>query len=251
MIALKRGVLCRALAWGAFLSFATPLVAAEVVGRVVDWGARVQLVTPLAAEVAEADCREGSRVAAGAVLYRLEDAPWRAEVNAAEMARQHAELLWREAQHEMERVEELYADGLIAEHERQQARIALAEARGRLEDARARYLKAQQRLGWTVIRAPVSGEVLRCLAQVGETVDGRWRAVVLAEMGVGRQREAAVLLEGGRLALGAEVKVQTEGRRYPGRVVAVRPREDGKVWLQVRFEPETALNIGDEVVIRW
>ncbi|GEM_PF-5679871 len=244
----------RWVSWGFLVCLAlasVPLQAQETSGRVVDWGERLRVSTPLTGTIAESACEEGRYLQAGALLYRLEDRPWRAELTAAESALRHARLLLEEAQREMERVEALYDDGLIAEHERQQARIALAQAQQAADQAEAQRAMAEQRLGWTQIRLPVAGEVLSCLAHRGEMVNGAWSAAILAEVAVGRQREVA--LEVPRtVALGQSVEVRSRGRRYPGRVVRVAPASrEGRLAVRIRFQPDEPLPLGEEVSVQW
>jgi len=219
------------------------------------WGERLRLSTPLTGTVAENRCREGVVVRAGELIYRLDDRAWVAEKAAAEAALTAARLDLEEAEREWTRVQELYADDLIADQERRQAQIARARAAARLAEAEARLAAADQRLEQARLTAPRAGRLIACRARVGEAVSGALAPATLAEMVVGRSREVEVnLLEARPLDVGDAVRVEARGKTYRGRVVRVRrERDDGawRTWARVRFEADEELPIGERVRLQW
>lgn len=219
------------------------------------WGERITLSTPLIGTVAESRCREGALVRAGELVYRLDTRAWAAEKAAAEKALTAARLDFEEAEREWERVQELYADDLIADQERRQAQIARARAAARLAEAEARLAGALQRLDQARVTAPRGGRLIACHARIGEALSGALRPARLAEMVVGRSREVEVnLLEHRPLDVGQTVRVEARGKTYRGRVVRVeRERIDDswRTWARVRFEADEELPLGERVTLRW
>jgi RND family efflux transporter MFP subunit len=127
---------------------------------------------------------EGDRVAAGAVLARLEAAEYDAvvrqaasEVLTAEATRHEAAAQVAQAKRAHERARTLRASALVSQEVLEDAETAVetAEARlratdARIEAARQAYAAARANLENTVIRAPFAGTVLRKDAEVGEVV---------------------------------------------------------------------------------
>jgi len=98
--------------------------------------------------VAEFALTEGSRVRAGQVVARLDDAVFKARVNAAQSE-------FDRAKTDLERYQRLW------DTERAVARSEVDDRRSRLEVARTNLAAAQQDLADTVIKAPFSGVVTR------------------------------------------------------------------------------------------
>ena len=127
---------------------------------------------------------EGDRIAAGAVIARLEAAEYEAGVRQAAAEALGADAVFHEAESQLaqarrahERAVSLHAQELIAEQALEDAATArtVAEARvraaaARREAARQGELAARANLANTVIRAPFTGTVLRRDAEVGEVV---------------------------------------------------------------------------------
>jgi RND family efflux transporter MFP subunit len=111
--------------------------------------------------------REGETVAAGAPLFEIDARPYRArrDQQAAEAARAQATVVL--AQQELARAQKLNASAAISgeELERKMAEAAAAEAVR--EAARAALTAAELDLEFTVVRAPVAGQVGRALITVG------------------------------------------------------------------------------------
>lgn len=113
---------------------------------------------------------EGSRVREGAIIARLEDRDYLAQVERADAAIQRAEADLAEARRQ---------EGVAADLARQQigttdtldaarSRVAVAEAALRQARADAEFYRAV--LANTEIRAPFSGTVVKKMAEVGESV---------------------------------------------------------------------------------
>lgn len=98
--------------------------------------------------VAEFSLAEGSRVRAGQVLARLDDAVFKARVNAAQSEFDSARI-------DLERYQRLF------DNEQAVSKAEVDDRRSRLETARTSLAAAQQDLADTLIKAPFAGVITR------------------------------------------------------------------------------------------
>lgn len=110
---------------------------------------------------------EGSDVALGDPLYRIDDAAYRAALAAAQAQVKQAEATLRAAQRDAERAERLLARGVASEQVRDDALAARDTAAAAVEVAKASQLGAEIELDRTVIRAPLGGVIGRSLTTQG------------------------------------------------------------------------------------
>jgi len=148
---------------------------ADVEGGIISIAART------AGVVRSVYVQEGDRVTAGQVLARQEDDQQRLSVQrAAAEVRQAAAQLdatlveIRTAEREYDRLQRLSASNFVAGQRLDQARDAIATAKAKLAaqqaavgTARARLGESQYNLELTIIRAPMSGVVVRRYANPG------------------------------------------------------------------------------------
>ncbi len=113
---------------------------------------------------------EGSKVNAGEVLARLEDADYAAAVRVSEAAVAQAEAQLAQAKRESARAVTLRRDQVIAEQQLEDAQTTVQLLTAQLQSARAQLSLAQANFENTRVRAPFSGTVLRRDAEVGEIV---------------------------------------------------------------------------------
>ena len=114
--------------------------------------------------------KEGSDVRAGDLLYVIEQAPYQAKVDADTASVTQATATFTKARQYLERVRTVRSGGVSA------ADIddAVAEelrARGELEEAKANLERSQLDLGYTTVRAPISGRIGRTAFTRGNLVN--------------------------------------------------------------------------------
>ncbi len=114
--------------------------------------------------------REGSRVAAGDLLFRLDPAPFAADVDRAkaELGVQQATLA--QARRERDRILTVYEQKLASLHDRDTAVAAFETAEASVASAAAALRRAQLDLSYTEVRAPINGLTSREARSEGSLV---------------------------------------------------------------------------------
>lgn len=114
--------------------------------------------------------REGSTVAAGAALYRIDPATYAAEVERAQAALAKAEANVATARLKAERYEELVTIDAVSKQARDDAAVALKQAEADVAAARAALATARINLGYTTVTAPIGGQIGRSALTPGALV---------------------------------------------------------------------------------
>lgn len=131
-------------------------------------GAEVKVGSQLSGIVAQLRVNVGDRVEKGDLLASLNDADWRVRVDVlrAQLASSIAESEY--ARSELERFERIHTliPGLQLENSRRNVKVKDADVRR----VRASLAEAEIMLGYTVIRAPVSGTIASVSTYEGETI---------------------------------------------------------------------------------
>ena len=134
--------------------------------------------------LSELRVEEGSRVAEGEVIARLESRDFealvaraRAGIQRTEAAIQRASADLAEFERQLRKATQLVAEGIAAVDDQEAAASRVAIARAALDQARAELAVSQgdralaeANLSNTIIRAPFAGTVVRKMAEVGESV---------------------------------------------------------------------------------
>lgn len=113
---------------------------------------------------------EGSLVQAGQLLYEIEDAPYRAALNNAQGTLARAQAAIRSTQLQAERYRGLVAINAVSKQEADNADATAQQARADVTAQRAAADAARVNLGFTRVRAPISGRIGRSLFTPGALV---------------------------------------------------------------------------------
>jgi len=116
------------------------------------------------------DFTEGSLVQAGQVLYEIEDSAYRAAVLAAQGQLAQAQANIRSTQLQADRFRQLVAMNGVSKQDADNAQGAAAQAKAAVVTARGALNAAEVNLGFTRIRAPISGRIGRSLFTPGALV---------------------------------------------------------------------------------
>jgi multidrug efflux system membrane fusion protein len=143
---------------------------------------RVEIRSRVAGTVQSVHFSEGALVKKGDLLVRIDPDPYAAEVARAQAQLLAAEARLRYAKSERQRAKRLWQESAIAQRELDERVNAEAEADANLRAAQAALQSARLNLGYTEVRAPVSGRVGRLEVTVGNLVAAGPGAPVLTTL---------------------------------------------------------------------
>lgn len=143
---------------------------------------RVDVRPRVAGAVQAVHFKEGALVKAGELLFTVDPAPYAAEADRAEAQVVAAKARMAYAQSESERAARLWDERAIAQKEYDERVNARREADANLRAAQAALQAARLNLGYTQVKAPVSGRVGRIEVTVGNLVDSGAGAPVLTTL---------------------------------------------------------------------
>jgi membrane fusion protein (multidrug efflux system) len=113
---------------------------------------------------------EGAFVNAGQPIFKINEQPYRAASNNALAAQHSAEASLINAQLEVERLTPLVQNKVISEFQLKSAKATVQVAKANIEQAKANVATASINLGYTLIKAPVSGYIGRLIKKQGSLV---------------------------------------------------------------------------------
>ncbi len=200
-------------------------------------GRAASIRAEVAASVVALLVEPGDRVAAGAVLARMDDAAirdaWLSARSGVTAAQTAADIAKREG----ERAERLLAAGAIAERDAEAARRGLLAATAQLADAQARLAAAQKQLDATEVKAPFAGVIAERPVSAGDVVAPGAPLFTLIDPQSMRLEGAIPAASLSEVRVGMPVRFRVSGyadRDFEGRVTSVNPSADAGTG-QVRF----------------
>ena len=171
---------------------ATPVSVATVVqSDVATWNdfsgrleavERVDIRSRVAGTVQGVHFREGALVKAGDLLLTIDPAPYQADVDRAAAQVFAAQSRLANARSNYERVRQLLQDHAISQREYDDSLNAQSEADANLRSAQAQLQTARLSLGYTQVKAPVSGRVGKLEITTGNLVAAGPGAPVLTTL---------------------------------------------------------------------
>ncbi|TSD63301.1 efflux RND transporter periplasmic adaptor subunit [Inquilinus sp. KBS0705] len=113
---------------------------------------------------------EGAFVSAGQPIFKINDQPYRAALNNALASLHAAEAAAGNAQLEIDKLTPLVTNKVVSDYQLKSAKATYQVAKANIESAKANVSTAQINLGYTLIKAPVSGYIGRLLKKQGSLV---------------------------------------------------------------------------------
>ena len=164
---------------------------------------------------------EGDAVKEGALLFRIERAPFEIELQQArgllaqETARRDL------ARQELERLKGLADRRAISQKELDQAASSSQQSAASVEIARARVRQAELNLSYTTVKAPIGGVTGRALQSVGSLVSPNAESALLTTISRADPiwvRFAISEAEYARIRSAQDIEVKLENYPHPGKV---------------------------------
>ena len=143
---------------------------------------RVEVRSRVAGAVQAVHFREGALVRQGDLLITIDPAPYQAEVERAEAQVAAAQARLAHAQSEHARAQRLWEESAIAQRELDERVNGAREAGANLRAAQAQLQGARLNLGYTQVRAPVSGRIGKLEVTAGNLVAAGPGAPVLTTL---------------------------------------------------------------------
>lgn len=143
---------------------------------------RVDIRSRVAGTIQAVHFREGALVKKGDLLLTIDPAPYAAEVERADAQVAAAQARVTQAKGEQERSQRLWSEQAISKREFDERTNGKGEAEANLRAAQAALQTAQLSLGYTQVRAPVSGRVGKLEVTVGNLVAAGPGAPVLTTL---------------------------------------------------------------------
>ncbi|MFD1818121.1 membrane fusion protein, multidrug efflux system [Pseudarcicella hirudinis] len=113
---------------------------------------------------------EGAFVTAGKPLFKINEQPYREQLNSANAALHSAEASVINAQLEIDKLTPLVQNKVVSDIQLKTAKAAYSVAAANVEQAKAQVAAARINLGYTLIKAPVSGYIGRLPKKQGSLV---------------------------------------------------------------------------------
>jgi len=113
---------------------------------------------------------EGAFVNAGQPIFKINEQPYRAALNNAVASQHAAEGALANTQLEIDKLTPLVQNKVVSDYQLKTAKAAYNIAKANVEQAKANVSAAQINLGYTLIKAPVSGYIGRLLKKQGSLV---------------------------------------------------------------------------------
>ncbi|HTN16870.1 MAG TPA: efflux RND transporter periplasmic adaptor subunit [Chitinophagaceae bacterium] len=113
---------------------------------------------------------EGAYVQAGQALFKINDAPFREQINSAKASLQSAEAAMLNAQLEIDKLAPLVQNKVVSDVQLKTAKATFKAAQANAAQASAQVSAAQINLGYTLIKAPVSGYIGRLPKKQGALI---------------------------------------------------------------------------------
>lgn len=209
----------------------------------------VKVSALVAGRIARLMVAEGDRVRKDQVLAKIEDQPYRDQLQQAEASVEQAKANLQNATLNRDRNETLFKRGIAARKDVEDARTQVSVSRAALSQAEAQVATARLELDRTEVHSPLSGVVVKRFVSDGEQVDGT-AAQPLFEVANVRVAElygnvpASYL---GQIHVGQTMSITADafpGREFTGRVVAISPAVDSSTnvgLVRIRINNEADL----------
>lgn len=201
---------------------------AHRIDGVVEARQQATLSAEVAGKIEEVNFDVDDYVEQGEIVLRIRDREYRARVQQARAALDEADANLQEMRLEFKRNQDLLKQKLISQAVFDSARANLKAAEARKASAEASLARAEEQLGYTVVRAPYSGVVVQRHVERGESVNPG--QPIMTGYGLGQLRVSAdvpqSLINGLRKNLAARIVLIEDGRSIDAVKITIHPFAD-------------------------
>ncbi|MCR5225323.1 MAG: efflux RND transporter periplasmic adaptor subunit [Alphaproteobacteria bacterium] len=127
-------------------------------------------------------CREGQYVQQGEKLFEIDPAPYEAALTRAQGNLAQAQSELRRTTRDYNRMQKLYKDGAVSQKEHDDSLSAFERATANVKVAEGSLHEAEINLGYTTVKAPISGVVRKEAQSVGNLVSPSGESSLLTTM---------------------------------------------------------------------
>jgi RND family efflux transporter MFP subunit len=190
---------------------------------------RVSSLVP--GRVARMMVAEGDRIREGQVLAKIDDRPFRDQLQQAQAAVDQAKANLENSRLNLQRNEKLLERGIAARKDVEDARTQSSVNKALLSQAEAALSLARLNLARTEVRSPLTGMIVKRLLSVGEQVDGT-AAQPVFEVASASEVELfgnvpALYLD--KIRVGQALRISADafpGKAFQSQIVAISPAVD-------------------------
>lgn len=191
----------------------------------------VRVSSLVAGRIAEIRVAEGDMVTKDQVLAKIDDRPYRDQLQQADAAAQQARAQQENARLALEREETLFGGGISARKEVEEARTQQKVSEAAVRQAEAAVALARLQLARTEVAAPLDGTVVKRLMSAGEAVDGTAAQPIVQVANLSSVELFANVPANylGRIHVGQKLEISSDAfpdAQFAGRVVAISPAVD-------------------------
>jgi membrane fusion protein (multidrug efflux system) len=127
-------------------------------------------------------CQEGQYVKEGEKLFEIDPEPYKAALTRAQGTLAQAESELRRTARDYERMQKLFKDGAVSQKEHDDALSAYERAGANMKVAEGSLHEAEINLGYTEVKAPISGIVRKEAQSIGNLVSAAGESSLLTSM---------------------------------------------------------------------
>ena len=114
--------------------------------------------------------KEGDQLHAGQLIAVLDATDYNLQLDQTKAAQTQAQVQMQNSKSSYDRISQLYETGSVSVNDYEQAKAAYESANAGLSSARKQVQLAEQRVGYTRLRAPIAGRVASLNAEINENV---------------------------------------------------------------------------------
>jgi RND family efflux transporter MFP subunit len=235
--------------------FAASLLFAEVAyaenyPATLNWSRRLELSTPVSGVVQEVLVSPGDKVSKEAVLLRLDDAVFKAQLDSAQAILHSSDENLKELQRELQRTTELYNRTLLADHDLQVAKNNLVQAKADKEKARAAVALAKNNLHYSTLHTPFNAWVLSRNAEPGKVIAATLKPETLFVVAEADRMLARIWVGENKLAglrKDSKATVRVNDQEFAGAIHAIGLEPEQKSTEAPRYPIDIEFSTGDKL----